>query len=515
MSAKLEFQGICRTYPGVQALEDVSFDVQSGEVHALVGENGAGKSTLIKILAGALRPDAGQMSMDGRPYRPRNPREAFAAGISTIYQELNWLPARNAMFNILMGREPTRPGGRLDYGEMRRRTQQVLRTLHAETLPLDRPAEALVAGQKQVLEIARALERECSVLVMDEPTAALNQEEQEALFAAVGSLRGQGLTILYVSHRLEEIFRLADRVTVLRDGRHVRTAAIGDTDRDRLITDMIGRPWIGAFPPRRAELGEALLEVEGLSSPGAFREVSFALHAGEVLGITGLTGSGKEELGRALFGVRPIQAGTVRIRGRPMRFLSPADAIRHGLAFIPDDRKSEGVIQPLSVRRNISLPLLDSLATWFGHIRGRQERGLAQSWVRRLDIKTPSLEQICQSLSGGNQQKVALAKWLASQAQVLILAEPTQGIDVGVKFEIYSLMAELSGQGVGILLISSEIPELLGLCHSILVMRDGEVVARLEAAQTDRETVLRHSLGHPTADSPSAQGRPAAGGGSL
>jgi rhamnose transport system ATP-binding protein len=304
-------------------------------------------------------------------------------------------------------------------------------------------------------------------------------------------------------------------VTVLRDGRHVRTAAIAETDRDRLIQDMIGRPWTGAFPARRTALGESLLEVDGLSSPGAFRPVSFTLHAGEVLGLTGLTGSGKQELGRALFGAHPVHAGTVRLRGQPLRRLSPQVAIRHSLAFIPDDRKSEGVIQPLSVRRNVSLPVLDSLATWFGHIRGAQERELARRWVQRLDIRTSSLEQICQNLSGGNQQKVALAKWLASRAQVLILAEPTQGIDVGVKFEIYRLLAELSAQGVGVLLISSEIPELLGLCHSILVMRDGEVVARLPAAVTDRETVLRHSLGQPNAAQASVQVKPANRGGSA
>ena len=500
MNAKLTLAEISRSFPGVQALDKVSFELWPGEVHALVGENGAGKSTLIKIMAGALRADSGEMALDGKPYRPPSPREAFEAGISTIYQELNWLPSRSAAFNILVGREPAHWGGRLNFAEMRRRTRQVLHTLHADSLPLDRPAETLKAGQKQVLEIARALVRECSVLVMDEPTAALNQEEQEALFSVIGTLRASGMTLLYVSHRLEEIFRLADRVTVLRDGRYVRTAAVEHTDRDRLITDMIGREWTEVFPPRHTTLGEALLEAEGLTARGAFRDVTFTLREGEVLGITGLAGSGKEELGRALFGAFPIQGGMLRVAGARMTAFSPRDAIRRRVAFIPDDRKTEGVIQPLSVRRNISLPVLQQLATWFGMIRGSEETLFAARWVKRLDIKTPSLSQLCQNLSGGNQQKVALAKWLGSEARVLVLAEPTQGIDVGVKFELYRLIGELSSQGVGVILISSEIPELLGLSHSVLVMRDGEIVARLDGPSTDRETVLRWSLGHPAPD---------------
>lgn len=494
MAAKLEFHGICKAFPGVQALKDVSFHLEAGEVHALVGENGAGKSTLIKILSGALQPDAGKMLLDGKPFAPRDPREALEAGIATIYQELNWLPGRNAAFNILMGREPAR-GGRLDFGEMRRRSQEVLRLLHAEGIPLDIPAERLKAGQRQILEIARALVRERSLLVMDEPTAALNQEEQEALFRMVGSLKRQGITVLYVTHRLEEVFRLADRVTVLRDGRHVRTVPVAEISRDGLVRDMIGRPWTEAFPPRNPDLGPVLLSVEGLSDGAAFRGISFTLRQGEVLGITGLAGSGKEELGRALFGAHPLQSGRILLRGEPIA-PSPKGLVGR-MAYIPDDRKTEGIIGALSVRRNISLAVLPRLGTWLGHIRRSREEALARHWVERLEIKTPSLDQVCQRLSGGNQQKVALAKWLASEAQVLILAEPTQGIDVGVKFELYRLIADLSRQGTGIILISSELPEVLGLCHTILVLRDGQVVATLEAAKADSETVLRYALGQP------------------
>jgi ABC-type sugar transport system ATPase subunit len=286
-------------------------------------------------------------------------------------------------------------------------------------------------------------------------------------------------------------------VTILRDGRCVRTVNIDEISRDGLISDMIGRQWTGVFPPRNADLGPVLMEVRGLSARNIFRNVSFTLRAGEVLGITGLAGSGKEELGRALFGAHPVDDGTVLMKGEILS-LSPAEAVRRGVAYIPDDRKAEGIILPLSVSRNISLPILDRLATWTRHIRQRQEMELAHTWVDRLEIKTPSLQQICQNLSGGNQQKVALAKWLASKAQVLILAEPTQGIDVGVKFELYRLVAELSRQGVGMILISSELPEILGLSHTVLVMRDGEVVACLAGEKSDGETILRYALGQET-----------------
>ncbi|MER3513821.1 MAG: D-xylose ABC transporter ATP-binding protein [Chloroflexota bacterium] len=497
MSTKLEFHEISRAFPGVQALDRVSFGIQAGEVHALVGENGAGKSTLIKIVSGALQADAGEMVLDGRPYRPQSPKDAFAAGISTIHQELNWLPGRSAMFNILLGHEPYRPGGRLDFANMRQLSSEILQTLRAEAIPLNTSVEALKAGQKQILEIARALLQNNSLLVMDEPTAALNPEEQEALFKVIEALKARGLTVLYVTHRLEEVFRLADRVTVLRDGHCVSTAPINQTNCDRLIGNMIGRQWIGAFPPRNPNLGPPVLTVAGLSAPGAFREVSFTLRAGEILGVIGLAGSGKEELGKALFGAYPLDSGEVHVAGAgQVSFpLSPAAAIGHGIAYIPEDRKAEGVILPLSVRRNICLPLLDQLSTWVGHIRRSEEVQLAQTWVERLKIRTPSLDQLCQNLSGGNQQKVALAKWLASQAQVLILAEPTQGIDVGVKFELYQLIADLSRQGTGIILISSELPEILGLSHTILVMRDGEAVALLKGEESTSEMILRYALG--------------------
>ncbi len=490
---KLEFKAIAKIFPGVRALDGVSFSLETGEVHGLVGENGAGKSTLIKIVSGALSAEQGEMILDGAPFRPKSPRDALAAGIATIYQEKSFLSFRKVMFNIMLGQEPRGALGALDFAMMRNECRRVLKLLNSENIPLEAKAETLKAGQIQILEIAHALVHKSSLLIMDEPTSALNQEEREALFQLVGALKAQGLTILYVSHRLEEIFKLADRVTVLRDGRHIKTVAVRDTTRDELISDMVGRQWTGAFPARNAELGETVLEADQISGKG-FSEISFQLRRGEILGITGLAGSGKEELGQALFGAYPISRGRVRVSGKAIE-LNPWSAIKAGMAYLPEDRKTEGIISALSVRRNISLPVLRKLSGSFGRILGRKEDELAQGWVKRLDIKTTGLEQLCETLSGGNQQKVVLAKWLASEAKVIILAYPTQEVDVVVKFELYRQVAQLSRAGVSFILISSDLPEVLGLSHSVMVMRDGGIAARLAAEPADTETVLRYALG--------------------
>jgi len=495
MAVKLEIKNICKEFPGVKALDDISFSIHSGEIHGLVGENGAGKSTLIKIISGAQEASSGEMVLDGKVFHPRSPRQALRAGISTIYQERSWLADRNVMFNIMLGREPHVSGGRIDFQEMRSRCEQVLKMLNSGSIPLNANAENLKAGQRQILEIARALVQKSSFLIMDEATAALNQEEQEALFSVIKNLKNSGLTILYISHRLEEILNLADRVTVLRDGKHIKTVAVSETSRDQMISDMIGRTLTGAFPDRNQSLGKTLLEVSGLCSRKAFNDVSFSLKSGEVLGITGLAGSGKEELGLALFGAFPVDKGRKSIDGKNLAH-TPQNAIERGIAYVAEDRKTEGIILTLPVKRNISLPVLGKISAVFGHINRDREDQLARTWVDRLAIKTPSLSQVCENLSGGNQQKVVLAKWLASQAKVIILAHPTQEIDVGVKFELYRLIAELSSQGVGIILISGELSEVLGLCHNVMVMRDGDVVAHLQADKTDAETILRYALGH-------------------
>ena len=493
MASILTLEHISRSFPGVQALEDVTFSVEAGSVHALVGENGAGKSTLIKILSGALEPDSGTLTFGGQSYRPRDPKHAIRAGVSTIYQELNLLPLRSVTANITLGKEPAF-GGILDLDGGRAKARGALDLLKASHIPLESPVERLKVGEKQIVEIAKALLDQSRLLIMDEPTAALNSSEVEALFDIIATLKAQGVTIIYVSHRLPEIYRLADAVTVLRDGRHIRTAPIAEVTPDMLITDMIGRKLEGVFPPRNRALGDAVLSVAHLTAAGAFEDVSFELRAGEVLAITGLTGSGKTELGKALFGDWPIGLGQVRLFGQEGRF-SPARAIEAGAGYMPEDRKVEGVLAEVSVRRNIALAILPRLARAFGAIDRAEERRVAGQQARALEIKTPSLDQLVRNLSGGNQQKVALAKWLASGARMLILVEPTQGIDVGVKFEIYELIASLSQNGVAVLLVSSELPEILGLAHRVLVMRSGRIVAELPGERTDSETILRYALG--------------------
>jgi ABC-type sugar transport system ATPase subunit len=370
----------------------------------------------------------------------------------------------------------------------------VLGLLNASSIPLEVPVERLKVSEKQIVEIAKALLGDSRLLIMDEPTAALNSAEVESLFGIIATLKARGVTIVYVSHRLAEIFRLADVVTVLRDGRHIRTSPIVEVTPDSLITDMIGRKLEGVFPPRQRELGSEVLSVAHLSAGGAFADVSFSLRAGEVLAITGLTGSGKTELGKALFGDWPIEVGAVRLFGRASK-VNPADAIVAGIGYMPEDRKVEGVLEEVSVRRNVSLAILPRLANGLGLIGRPAERQVADRQVHDLAIRTPSLEQVVRNLSGGNQQKVALAKWLACGARVLILMEPTQGIDVAVKFEIYELIARLSGEGVGIVLVSSELPEILGLAHRVLVLRQGRVVAELTGEQTNSEEILRFALG--------------------
>ncbi len=493
MATILDLHDISRSFPGVRALEDVSFSVAGGTVHALVGENGAGKSTLIKILSGALEPDAGSMVFADRPYRPRNPRDAIRAGVSTIYQELNLLPLRSVAANITLGKEPSN-GGLLDRVAAQTQARGALDLLRAAHIPLDAPVERLKVSEKQIVEIAKALLDKSRLLIMDEPTAALNSAESEALFEIIAALKAKGVTILYVSHRLQEIFRLADAVSVLRDGRHIRTAPIGEVTPDALIADMIGRKLEGVFPPRNRDRGEVVLSVARLASPGAFENVTFELRAGEVLAITGLTGSGKTELGKALFGDGAISAGRARLFDQVGHF-DPARALAAGMGYLPEDRKVEGVLAEVAVRRNLALAILPKLARHLGVIDRTAERRTAQQQVDALDIKTPSLDQLVRNLSGGNQQKVALGKWLACGARLLILMEPTQGIDVGVKFEIYELIARLSREGVAILLISSELPEILGLAHRILVMRGGRIVAELDGERTDSETILRYALG--------------------
>ncbi len=493
MTVLLQLERISRAFVGVQALQDVSFSIETGTVHALVGENGAGKSTLIKILAGALGPDGGSMRLAGKAYRPRDPRDAIRCGISTLYQELNLLPTRNVAANIMLGQEPVRHG-LIDREAARTQARRALEQLHASDIPLGAPIERLTIGQRQIVALAKALLNECRLLIMDEPTAALNSADVEALFAVMRTLTARGVTILYVSHRLAEIFQLADVVTVLRDGQHIRTTPIGATTPDDLIAEMLGRSLTGVFPARRRDLGEVVLKVQQLSSPRAFADVTFELQAGEVLAITGLTGSGKAELGRALFGDWPIANGQVRWFGGKVP-LTPQHAVAAGVGSLPEDRQNDGLLIDTAVQRNIGLAALPQLINAWSMIDRSAEQQIAQQQVQALQIKTPSLKSPVQILSGGNQQKVALAKWLACGARALILMEPTQGIDVGAKFEIYDLIAHLSQADTAIVLISSDLAEVTGLAHRVLIMHSGRMVAERSIGQTNAEGIMRYATG--------------------
>lgn len=491
----LTINQLCKSYPGVQALKNVSFAIQAGHVHALVGENGAGKSTLIKILAGAVHPDSGDMVLEGRRYSPRSPKEALEAGVSTIYQAFNLMPDRSIAYNVLVGREIRNRLGLLDIEAMHAQTKAVLARLYAGHLSPAQTVDSLKVGEKQIVEIAKSLINQSRLLIMDEPTSALNQMETLALFEVIRSLRAQGVTILYVSHRLDEIFELADTVTVMRDGAHIATQPIAEMTRDRLIEQMIGRKLESVFPPRtKPAVHEPLLIARGLTAARRLQDITFTLHRGEVLAVAGLSGSGKTELARAIYGDLHLDSGVLLLGGQ-IYHPSPAAAVRKRLGYLAEDRKTEGIFQEMSVRRNISICVLDRCASRIGWLNFACERQIAERQIRHFDIRTPHMDQDVINLSGGNQQKVALAKCLSIEPEILILVEPTQGIDVGVKFEIYQFIADQVATGCAVLLISSEITEILGLSHRVLVMRDGRIVAELETDSTTQEEILRYAIG--------------------
>jgi ribose transport system ATP-binding protein len=478
MSLLLEMRGISKSYPGVAALDGVDFTVAAGEVHALVGENGAGKSTLMRILAGAERRDAGEIRIDGRPAPLDSPHEAMARGIAMIYQELNLLPHLSVSENLFLGREPSRAlPGFIDFRSLHHHARKLIAELGVD-LDVRASVERLSLAQRQMVEIARACSREARLLAMDEPSATLTQHELERLFQLVASLRERGAGIVYISHRLEEIFQIADRVTVLRDGRVVGTHAIADTSREELIRMMVGRELRERIPKRPAALGEVALEARGLRRGRSVRDVSLAVRKGEVVGVGGLVGAGRTELARCLFGADRLDAGQILLDGRELRLRTPRDAIRAGIALVPEDRKGAGLILSMAVRENLTLANLRSLARG-SFIDRRRERTVAAELVSSLAIRTPSTEQPAGLLSGGNQQKTVLARWLFTDARVLIFDEPTRGIDVGAKTEIYELMNTLAARGVAILMISSELLELLGMSDRILVMHEGRMAGEV------------------------------------
>lgn len=488
----LQMRGICKRFPGVVALDRVDLDVRTGEVLVLMGENGAGKSTLMKVLAGAERPDAGDVVVDGRPVSLASPRVARRLGISVIHQELTLVPHLSVAENVFLGRAPRRAPGLVDWRRMRALADSLLRGL-GTTLDVRAPVSRLGIAHQQMVEVARALSDEARVLVMDEPTSALSAAEVDQLFAAIERLVARGVAVVYISHRMDEVFRIGHRVSVLRDGRHVATRAIGETSPAELVKLMADREIAEQYPVRRGRPGSPLLEVRHLARRGVLHDVSFTLHRGEILGVAGLVGAGRTELARAIAGADPVEAGEVVVEGRVVRCRSPREAIAGGVALLPEDRKQQGLVLGMSVQANITLPTLAAFARC-GLVKRRAETSEAQRQIAGLRVRTPSPHTPAGSLSGGNQQKVVLAKWLLSHARVLLFDEPTRGIDVAARRDIYDLMVALVAGGAGILMISSDLPEVLGMSDRVLVMRGGRVQAVFDAGRTDAQ-VLQAALG--------------------
>jgi ribose transport system ATP-binding protein len=485
----LSMSAISKSFPGVRALDGVSLDLRAGEVHALVGENGAGKSTLIKVLSGAHRPDTGTIHIKGARVRIDGPLVARQAGIAVIYQEFNLVPSLSARDNLFLGREAGICGW-LSLGRERRAARGLFERLGVVLDP-ETPVRELSIAQQQIVEIARALAVSARIVVMDEPTAALTPPEVEKLFTIIRELKAQGIGIVYISHRLEEVFAIADRVTVLRDGRQVATSPIGAVSRDRLIEQMVGRQLESEFPKRTSVVGEARLVVTELRRGRKVRGVSFALQRGEVLALTGLVGAGRTETARLVFGADRADGGVIELDGERLDIRNPRDAIRHGICLLTEDRKAQGLVLGHSVRENFALPNLSQLS-WLGFIRGRQEQTALARYVGELRIKLSNGEQAAQTLSGGNQQKVVLAKWLERDSRVLIFDEPTRGVDVGAKVEIYQLINRLAEQGKAILLISSELPEVLGMADRILVMHEGRITGEIrDVAHATQEQIMQ------------------------
>ncbi|MBN1679681.1 MAG: sugar ABC transporter ATP-binding protein [Anaerolineae bacterium] len=497
----LRVEKVSKRFPGVQALKDVDFEVYPGEVVALLGENGAGKSTLMKILAGAYHKDVGTLFLRGQEIQPQSTAESQQLGIATIYQEFTLTLNQTVAANIFMAREP-RYGGILapfqlvKIRQMERDAQELLDVVGARVLP-GALVENLSVAERQQVEIAKALAVDAQVIIMDEPTSALGSDETEKLFDIIRNLRERGLSIIFITHRLEEVFEVTDRIIVLRDGERVGTLDAARTDVDEIIHLMVGRELKSIFAKEYADIGETILKVEGLTRRGVIEDVSFELRHGEILGFAGLVGAGRTETMNVIFGADHKDAGHIWIKGEEVNITSPEKAVELGLGLVPEDRTNRGLVLELSVLLNMMLPTLKKFAR-FGWMDRRGARRSAEDYVERLSVRTPSMEQTVKNLSGGNQQKVVLAKWLMLNPQVLIMDEPTRGIDVGAKSEIHSLMCDMAKQGIGIIMISSEMPEVMAMSDRIVVMHEGRVAAILDQADATQERIMAYASGQAT-----------------
>lgn len=493
MATVLRMSGICKDFPGVRALDHVDFDLNESEVHALVGENGAGKSTLMKILSGVYRADEGEIELKGKKMFQADPRTMIEAGVSVIYQELNLVPYLSVAENIFLGREPRRAGGFIDWKTMR---QEVKKLLEPFGLSVDPRAKIYSIGPayQQVVEIAKALSLKSDILVMDEPTAALTGNEVDRLFEMIRNLRSSGVSVIYISHRLEEIKQVADRVSVLRDGQHISTSKLEDITIDEIIRHMVGRKLAEQYPKSDVPIKDEVLRVEGLNRRGLCTDVSFSVRRGEILGFAGLVGAGRTEIMELIYGSRRKDSGRIFVNGKEVNIRSTRDAVREGIALIPEERKKQGLVLGLSVLENSSLTILD-LHSIAGFIKRRDVNGLVREMSKNVGVRTPSLNQLVRNLSGGNQQKVVLSKWFVRDCEIYIFDEPTRGIDVGAKVEIYRLMQELATNGAAIIMVSSELPEVMNMSDRIEVVYDGRIVKEFKRGEASDEEVMSYALG--------------------
>lgn len=492
----LAAEGVVKDFPGVRAVDHVDFDLRPGEVHILLGENGAGKSTLIKMFVGAHQPDEGRLFLEGKPVHLHSTRSAYTAGIAAVFQEFNLIPVLNVAQNIFLGRESRGAGSPfVDERAMHAEARQLLGSLHLD-IDTYTPIESLGVAQQQMVEIAKALSMNARVLILDEPTAALTEQEIEQLFQQIDRLKARGVGIIYISHRLEEALRLGDRVTVMRDGKKVGTWEMAEVDLPFLITAMVGREVNRLFPRDFGEPGGVALQVRTLNRAGALHDINLTVHYGEIVGLAGLVGSGRTELVRAIFGADPVDAGTIELaaESHELRHMNPTKAVKLGMAMLPESRKEDGLALGLPLSENVVLASLRRLFPAL-FVSGRKQAAVAQTYVDRLRIACRSVQQVTGSLSGGTQQKVVVAKWLCSQSRVLLFDEPTRGIDVGSKSEIHELMNELVKDGAAILMVSSELPEMLAMSDRIYVMREGRIVAEMSRAEATQEKLLAHMMG--------------------
>ena len=491
----LELVGVAKAFGAVRALRSASLSVHAGSIHALVGENGAGKSTLIKVVAGVHRRDSGDFRLGGEAMDFASTAESKAAGVAVIYQEPTLFPDLSVTENIFMGRQLLGAGRRIDRAAMYAAAERLFTELGVHIDPR-RPAEGLSIADQQIIEIAKAISLDARLLIMDEPTAALSGVEVDRLFTVTRKLRDEGRALVFISHRFDEVFSLCDTVTVMRDGEYVATQPVADTTVERIVAQMVGREVADLFPKAPAEIGAPVLEVAGLNSTGVFHDVTFDVRAGEIVGLAGLVGAGRSEIARAVFGVDSYESGSVAVDGEAVPKADPRLAIQAGMAFIPEDRRRQGLVIDASVTRNVAGVIRSSLAR-AGLLTARAENQAAGPWATRLEVKTSALDMTAATMSGGNQQKVVIAKWLATQPRLLIIDEPTRGIDVGTKAEVHRLLSELAGQGLAILMISSELPEVLGRADRVLVVCEGRITADLDRAEATPESVMHaatHSL---------------------